>query len=160
MVTLGSKCSPGNSPILSLPQLKLDAAQNHSSISVGLFALELQPISLEYIVATFQALEQDLQDFLLDPSLQLSSSPHFSEIVYYTLDLTQNRAAINPLLIIQPSFLVRWGHPKLSRYMLPTSFYSIYKPHSSLPTSKDILVQIAPSRSVDAQWGSLCQLHC
>ncbi|KAG2345485.1 hypothetical protein BDR05DRAFT_880204 [Suillus weaverae] len=112
---LGSKRSPGNSPILSLRRLQLDATQNHASISVGHFALELQPVSLEYAVATFQALEQDLRDLSLDPSVQFGSTARFAEIVYYTLDLTQNRAAVDPLSTIQPSFLVQRGHPQALR---------------------------------------------
>ncbi|KAG2036116.1 hypothetical protein BDR03DRAFT_898980 [Suillus americanus] len=114
-VALGSKCSPGNSPILSLRRLQLDITQNHASISVGHFALELQPVSLEYAVATFQALEQDSRDLLLDPSVQFGSTTRFAEIVYYTLDLTQNRAAVDPLSTIQPSFLVQRGHPQALR---------------------------------------------
>ncbi|KAG1765509.1 hypothetical protein EV702DRAFT_1283104 [Suillus placidus] len=112
---LGSKRSPGNSPILSLRRLQLDATQNHASISVGHFALELQPVSLEYAVATFQALEQDLRDLSLDPSVQFGSTTRFAEIVYYTLDLTRNRAAVDPLSTIQPSFLVQRGHPQALR---------------------------------------------
>ncbi|KAG1858104.1 hypothetical protein F4604DRAFT_1684988 [Suillus subluteus] len=114
-VALGSKCPPGNSPILSLRRLQLDATENHASISVGRVALELQPVSLEYAVATFQALEQDSRDLLLDPSVQFGSTTRFAEIVYYTLDLTQNRAAVDPLSTIQPSFLVQRGHPQALR---------------------------------------------
>ncbi|KAG1803379.1 hypothetical protein EV424DRAFT_1582009 [Suillus variegatus] len=76
-------------------------------MSVGHFALELHPTSLEYAVATFQMLEQDLRDLLLDPSVQFDSTTRFAEIVYYTLDLTQNRAAVDPFSIIQPSFLIQ-----------------------------------------------------
>ncbi|KAG1828967.1 hypothetical protein EV424DRAFT_1507935 [Suillus variegatus] len=114
-VPLGSNFLPGSSPILSLRRLQLDATQNHASMSVGRFALELQPTSLEYAVATFQMLEQDLRDLLLDPSVQFDSTTRFAEIVYYTLDLTQNRAAVDPLSIIQPSFLVQRGHPQALR---------------------------------------------
>ncbi|KAG2364907.1 hypothetical protein BDR07DRAFT_1557955 [Suillus spraguei] len=112
---VGSKCSLGNSPILSFRRLQLDVTQNHASISVGCFALELQPISLEYAVATFQALEQDSRDLLLDLTVQSGSTTRFSEIVYHTLDLTQNRAAVDPLSTIQPSFLVQRGHPQALR---------------------------------------------
>ncbi|KAG1742840.1 hypothetical protein EDB19DRAFT_1875202 [Suillus lakei] len=114
-VALGSKCSPGNSSILSLHRLQLDATQHHTSISVGRFAVELQPVSLEYAAATFQALEQDLQDLLLDPSVQFGSTPRLAEIVYYTLDLTKGRTAVDPLSTIQPSFLVQRGHPQALR---------------------------------------------
>jgi hypothetical protein len=114
-VVLGSKCSPGNSPTLSLCRLQLDATQNHASISAGRFALELQPVSLEYAVATYQALEQDLRDLLLDPSAQFGSTTRLADIVYHTLDLTQNRAAVDPLSTIQPSFLIQRGQPQALR---------------------------------------------
>ncbi|KAG1839020.1 hypothetical protein DFJ58DRAFT_813100 [Suillus subalutaceus] len=80
--------------------------ENHASISVGRAALELQPVSLEYAVATFQALEQDSRDLLLDPSVQFGSTTRFAEI---------NRAAVDPLSTIQPSFLVQRGHPQALR---------------------------------------------
>ncbi|KAG2150597.1 hypothetical protein DEU56DRAFT_37144 [Suillus clintonianus] len=114
-VALGSKRSLGHSPILSLRRLQLDATQNHASISAGRFAVELQPASLECAVATFQALEQDLQDLSLDPSVKFGPTTRLAEIVYHTLDLTQGRAAVDPLSTIQPSFLVQRGHPQALR---------------------------------------------
>ncbi|KAG0707320.1 hypothetical protein DFH29DRAFT_995117 [Suillus ampliporus] len=114
-VALSSKCLLANGPVLSLRRLQLDATQNHASISVGRFAVELQPISLECVVATFQALEQDLQDLSPGPSLQLGSATRLPEIVYCILDLTQDRAAVDPLSTIQPSFLVQRGHPQALR---------------------------------------------
>ncbi|OJA20857.1 hypothetical protein AZE42_02968 [Rhizopogon vesiculosus] len=115
-VALGSsKFSHANSPILSLHRLQLDAAHNHASISVGRFAVELQPISLESAVAAFQALEQDLQDISLRRSVQIGSTTRLAEIVYCTLYLTRDRAAVDPLSTIQPSFLIQRGYPQALR---------------------------------------------
>lgn len=115
-VALGSsKCSHANSPILSLRCLQLDATQDHASLSVGRFAVELRPISLESAVATFQALEQDLQDLSLNRFAQIGSTTRLAEIIYCILDLTRDKAAVDPLSTIQPSFLIQRGYPKALR---------------------------------------------
>lgn len=115
-VALGSsKFSHANNPILSLRRLQLDVTQNHANLSVGRFAVELQPISLQCAVATFQALEQDLQDLLINRSIQIDSTTRLAEIVYWILDLTRDRVAVDPLSTIQPSFLIQRGYPQALR---------------------------------------------
>jgi hypothetical protein len=115
-IALGSSRSPhANSSILSLRRLQLDTTQNPASLSVGRFAVELQPSSLESAVAMCQALEQDFQDLSLNHSVQIGSTTRIEEIVYRTLDFTRDRAAVDPLSTIQPSFLIQRGYPQALR---------------------------------------------
>lgn len=115
-VALGSsKGSHANNPILSIRRLQLDATQDHASLSVGRFAVELRPISLESVIATSQALREDLQDLSLKRFAQIGSTTCLAEIVHRTLDLTRDRAAVDPLSTIQPSFLIQRGCPQALR---------------------------------------------
>ncbi|KAG9316547.1 hypothetical protein JVU11DRAFT_2597 [Chiua virens] len=108
---------------LSMHVFQASREQNHIDLSAGNFAVQMAPSDPEYIASLLLALKNRAGTLLnIYKEWRTASSASLLSLVRRILWLTRHDVLVDPLSIIQPSFLVQRGLPHAVRTNGPLKF--------------------------------------